>query len=403
MRGPAAAIGAALAACALAAGSAALQTEETPLTDVPLTAAEQSGWRRTSTHGEVLEFLAALEALPGAQRLERSVFGESEEGRELVVVAAGGVDPARPGEPELRVLVNANIHGGEVEGKEAVQQILREIALGEHEELLRGTRIYFVPVYNADGNDRIAPANRVSQNGPDGGVGVRANARGLDLNRDFVKAESAECRALLGLFRRHDPHLFVDLHTTNGSYHGYHLTYSPSLATNVDPDLDAFQRGELLPAIRAAMAERHGYRVFDYGNFTGGEERRWVTYDHRPRFGTNYYGVRGRLGLLSEAYSYLDLETRVAVTRAFVLESLAAAAAARGRILALCAAADRRLTGGGEVRFGTATALAPPAEGEILVGSVAELELPEGLGVRRVASPDYRAERMGVQLSLIHI
>ena len=131
----------------------------------------------------------------------------------------------------MRILVNANIHAGEVEGKEATQMILREIAFGEHEELLRGADLMFVPVYNPDGNDRIDKKNRASQNGPDGGVGERANAQGLDLNRDFLKAESPECRALLRLFRMHDPHLFMDLHTTNGSHHGYQLTYSPSLST----------------------------------------------------------------------------------------------------------------------------------------------------------------------------
>ena len=140
----------------------------------------------------------------------------------------------------LRALILANIHGGEVEGKEAVQMLLREIAIGEHEDILEHFDIVFVPVFNADGNDEISARNRVSQNGPDRGVGQRHNAQDLDLNRDYVKAETPEVRAQLGLFRAFDPDLYMDLHTTNGSDHGYQLTYAPSLSTNLDPELDAF-------------------------------------------------------------------------------------------------------------------------------------------------------------------
>lgn len=370
----------------------------------PLTTAETSGWTRTSTLADVQRFLGELEALPHADRLEREVFGRSEEGRELVLLRA--VHPRFASEAELlrsgrvRVLVNANIHAGEVEGKEAVQMILREIAQGEHAALLERLAIFFVPVYNADGNERIDPRNRADQNGPEGGVGTRENARGLDLNRDFVKAECAETRALLGLWRRLDPHVFMDLHTTNGSYHGYHLTYSPSLSTNVSPSLDAFTRQEFLPAVRAAMLERHGWRVFDYGNFPGEGERRWETYDHRPRFGTNCFGLRNRISVLSEAYSHLSFEERVRVTRDYVLEVLAAAAKSARRIWMLCGAADAELVAGQPAaRFGWESALVPPVEGEILVGGVERVELEGGLGTRLVALPTYEAVRMPVQVA----
>src|SRR6202022_808441 len=87
-----------------------------------------------------------------------------------------------------------------------------------------------VPIYNAGGNERFAPqsVNRPEQNGP-AMVGVRANAQNLDLNRDYVKAEAPETRASLAMFNAWNPDVFVDLHTTDGSFHGYALTYSPSL------------------------------------------------------------------------------------------------------------------------------------------------------------------------------
>lgn len=295
----------------------------------PLTVAEASGFEASSKLEEVEAFLTALESLPAADRLSRAVFGKTTEGRELTVVTVRG---AGEGKRE-RVLINANIHGGEIEGKVAAQILLRELALGYHAELLESLEIAFVPVFNADGNDRISRRNRASQNGPDGGVGERANAGGLDLNRDFVKLETPEVRALTTLIRETAPRVFMDLHTTNGSAHGYDLTYASSLSPNVHPRLSCYMAQSFFPRVRRTLEERDQFHIFDYGNFgyapraegsrgKPGEPIRWSTYDSRPRFGTNLMGLRGTVSILSEAYSYLPYERRVRATYAFVLESL---------------------------------------------------------------------------------
>ncbi len=300
----------------------------------PLTAAESSGFSRSSTLKEVEAFLAQLQELPEAERLTREVFGKTTEGRDLTVVTVRSTEkPAADRAPRKRVLINANIHGGEIEGKVATQILLREFALGYHSELLDSLEIAFVPVFNADGNDRISRRNRASQNGPDEGVGERANAAGLDLNRDFVKLETPEVRALTTLIRETAPHAFMDLHTTNGSPHGYDLTYASSLSPNVEPALASYMASSFFPRVRETLRERDGMHIYDYGNFgyaprkkgSGGERGdpvRWSTYDSRPRFGTNLMGLRGTVSILSEAYSYLSYERRVLVTYAFVLESL---------------------------------------------------------------------------------
>jgi len=337
----------------------------------------------------VRAFVDELAALPHGDRLRVEVAGTSEEGRELLLVTAATPMPDAGtdlrGDARLRILVNANIHGGEVEGKEVVQALLREIAQGEHEALLEHAIFLFVPVYNADGNDRIDPRQRVSQNGPVEGVGQRPNANDLDLNRDFIKAESAECRIMLGLFARHDPHVFIDLHTTNGSEHAYHLTWAPSLSTNVAPALDGFARGELLPQVQQRCLEDHEIRTYPYGNLTGRQVRRWITYDHRPRFGTNYYGLRNRLGILSEAYSYADFETRIRATRAFTLEVLRGAVEHRATIAALCAAADRAMEApDAALYFGHDTTFGPGHEAEVLLSKVDAVQGEHG--TRRVMS-----------------
>jgi len=170
----------------------------------------------------------------------------------------------------------------------------------------------------------------------------------LDLNRDYIKQEAPESRASLEMFRTWDPDVFVDLHTTDGSYHGYALTYAPSLhPAAMDAALapaGAWTRDTLLPLLRTRMRERHGFETFDYGNFRGAFEGRddptslrkaaWETYEHKQRFGTNYYGLRNRVSVLSEAYSHDPFERRVRSTSAYVTELLAAVAEHREVVLA---------------------------------------------------------------------
>jgi hypothetical protein len=229
------------------------------------------------------------------------------------------------------VYVQANIHAGEVEGKEALLALIRDLSTNRGPNVLDSIDLIAVPIYNADGNERFAPQaqNRTEQNGPEL-VGQRPNAMNLDLNRDYIKAEAPETRASLAAFNRWDPDVFVDLHTTDGSFHGYALTYSPSLSPAAFK-AGAYTRDSLLPELRRRVAQRDGFAIFDYGNFEG-TPKAWKTYDNRPRFGTNYVGIRGRISILSEAYSHDPFERRVKATYAFVREILSLVAERRATI-----------------------------------------------------------------------
>lgn len=332
------------AGCA-ASGSGAGVGASQPRAYLPRTAAEASGYTATSTHAEVLAFLDSLRAL-GAPIAVGSI-GRTTEDREIPYAVASRPlmdtpDAARASGRPI-VYVQGNIHGGEVEGKDALQALLRDLVFDPEPNALDSIVLIAVPIYNADGNERFGPVgrHRQEQNGPDL-VGLRPNGQGLDLNRDYMKAEAPETRASLEMFDLWGPDVFVDLHTTNGSYHGYAVTYAPSLIPTAGAAME-LARDELLPELRRRMRERHGVEVFDYGNFSlayGSDvspdslREAWYSYDHRPRFGTNYYGLRGGVSILSEAFSHDPFERRVEATYDFVAEILSLTAERAADLLA---------------------------------------------------------------------
>lgn len=346
----------------------------------PTTRPERSGYLETSRHADVLDF---LDGLAGRHpRLRITSFGYSEEGRILPLVVFGDVPDASAASVRAadatRVLVFANIHAGEVAGKEAAQVLIREMAQGLRDRWTDSLVVLVVPIYNADGNERIGLRNRPRQHGPLAGMGRRANSRELDLNRDNTKLESAEARALSRLVQEYDPHVALDLHTTNGTFHAYHLTYAPPLHPSTDAGITALLRDEWLPAVTRGVRDDHGWEFFYYGNVPGTfgmrGERGWYTFDHRPRFTTNYLGLRNRFGILSEAYAYATFEDRILAHGRFVEAVIEYAFAHATRVREAVEAADRAPAPGMEVAVRAALARGDTID--ILMGVVDEERNP---------------------------
>ncbi|MGH7592351.1 MAG: M14 family metallopeptidase, partial [Gemmatimonadales bacterium] len=290
-----------------------------------LTVPERTRGERTSTHAEVLAFIDSL--VHRGARMEVGTLGESPHGRRLPYVILSRplvTTPAaarRTGKPVL--YIEANIHAGEVEGKEAVQMLMRDLTLGTLRPLLDSVIMLFVPIYNADGNDALGPQdiNRGEQVGPEL-VGLRANGQGYDLNRDYVKQEAPETRASLAFVTKWDPDLFMDLHTTDGSYHGYALTWSPGLNPNRTPTNEWVQ-DTVLEQVRRRLRQRDHVETYLYGNFDGGNAAPtgWRTYESLARYGTNLAGMT-RVSILSEAMSHDPFLRRIESTYDFVLETI---------------------------------------------------------------------------------
>ncbi len=280
----------------------------------PLTTAETSAYTATSTYAEVMDFIVKLRKLSPLLRVE--TIAVSAEGRDIPLLVIGKPLPSRSkaGDKRIPIYIQANIHAGEVEGKEAVLMLVRDILLDPKLPYLDRLVLLVAPIFNADGNDKMDPRNRPGQIGPEKGSGVRPNGQNLDLNRDAMKLESPEMKGLVrNVLLRWDPVLMVDCHTTNGSYHEEPVTYSWQLCPNGDPALLTYARDRMLPAIRKTLEKKYGVLSVPYGDPVDPRdmEKGWGTFEPQPRFATNYIGVRNRFTILDENYDYADYRTRV--------------------------------------------------------------------------------------------
>ncbi len=293
----------------------------------PQTRAERTDYAETSHYEDVIAFLQALQRKGTPISVE--YIGTSKAGRRMPLVIAARPMVATPDEAKRSgkpiIYIQANIHAGEVEGKEAALAILRRACQEGPGGLLDKVILLCDPIYNIDGNEMFGhqDVNRPEQNGPEM-VGHRESGEGFDLNRDGMKAESLEFRALLShVWTTWDPDVMLDLHTTDGTRHGYELTYAPPLNPNTAEPIMRFSRDELLPAVRRTLKQRFGMETFDYGDTTRRNGQTvWSTFEEGGRYMTNYAGLRNRIGILSEATTYIPFRDRVVATDRFVTSVL---------------------------------------------------------------------------------
>jgi len=313
----------------------------------PVTTAESTNYAATSTSAEVQAFIRDLQKLSPLVRVE--TIATSTEGRAIPLLVIGKPAPADPlalrRDGRIVVYIQANIHAGEVEGKEASLMLARDIVLDPKTPYLDKIVLLVAPLFNADGNDKMDPRNRMGQVGPEKGSGVRHNGQNLDLNRDAMKLESPEMRGLVrNVLLRWDPLLLVDCHTTDGSFHREPVTYSWPLNPNGDPAVVEYARDKMLPAIDAALEKKYGTLSVPYGDPMDFKdmEKGWRTFGHQPRYMTNYVGLRNRLSILDENYNYADFKTRVAGNYHLLKAILDYCAANAAELQRLVADADAR-------------------------------------------------------------
>ena len=309
-----------------------------------ITPAEASSFRTTPSYAQTLDYLHRLaDAAPGTLRL--STFGTSPEGRPMTVVVAakdGDLTPERAraaGKPI--VLVQAGIHPGEIEGKDAGLMLLRDIAVtGRLTHLLDHATLVFIPVYSVDGHENSGPYFRINQNGPET-MGFRGQSQYLNLNRDYVKADAPETRAWLSLWNTWRPDLLIDIHTTDGADYQYDLTWYAEDAHKLPPSIAAWQEatyaGQVMPRY-----EKRGHLASPYLEFRDGRDitKGIENFGSGPRFSTGYAAIRNRAGLLIETHMLKSYEVRVRATYDVVRSVFDAIDANPGALVAASKEAD---------------------------------------------------------------
>ena len=358
------------------------------LTD-PLTTPERTDFKSTSTYAEVMTFLNTV--VPRSRYMRLDTMGFTTEKRALPLVVVGKLRDFSPAgvraSGKTVIYIHGNIHAGEVEGKESAQILLREIAAGKHLEWLDSLVLLVNPIYNADGNERFAVTNRPMQHGPINGMGTRANAQGMNINRDYMKLDTPEGSAMVDVFKEYDPHVGMDLHTTNGSVHGYYLTYAAPMHPNTDSTIVRMERQQLFPTLTSNVKRKYDWDFYWYGDFSrmpGGTaaDTIWSTFEHTPRYNNNYIGLRNRFALLSEAYSYATFKDRITATNYFLEETIGWFYANATATRRATAAADAQNLVGRRMALRAAQERSPTMETVLVGGSTLEKNPISGANMR---------------------
>ena len=280
------------------------------------TRAEASDYHTTPDYAETLKYLDRVAAAaPGLVKIEN--FGKTGEGRELKIVIAskdGVFDPAAiHGSGRVILLVQNAIHAGEMDGKDACLALLRDIVINKSQiGLLDHAVFVFIPVYNIDGHERRSPYNRINQNGPEV-MGWRGNGTNLNLNRDYMKADTPEARAFLKLFHRWLPDFFVDDHVTDGADFQYDVTYTIDAGPDVAPETAKWIRETVTPELeRQVDAAGHVASPTYITLMDDTDPAQGLGFnDNPPRFSTGQMILENRPGMLVELHMLKDYKTRV--------------------------------------------------------------------------------------------
>jgi len=288
------------------------------------TPAEKSGLTDTPSYNETMFYLDRL--VDSDPRLNKISLGKSSQGRDIWMVVASNTGHQKAtqllkeGKPTL--LVQAGIHSGEIDGKDAGLMLLRDIIHGGKDKLLNKVNLLFIPILSVDAHERRSPYNRVNQRGPKQ-MGWRTNARNLNLNRDYTKLDTKELQHLIRAINIWQPDLYFDVHVTDGEDYQYDITYGYNLNHADSPNISNWLDKYFRPEIDTALADKGhlgGQLVFgvDSSEFSKGIYG-WTA---PPRFSNGYGDVRHLPTILVENHSLKPYRQRVLGTYVFLEQSL---------------------------------------------------------------------------------
>ncbi|MGO9262450.1 MAG: M14 family zinc carboxypeptidase [Bryobacteraceae bacterium] len=295
---------------AKAAASLAASTKDSP-PDL-LTTGEKSDFNETAPYAEAVEIAHKLER--ASRQVKVLDIGVTPEGRSLIALIVSK-DRAFTPEAAARtnkaiIMIQSGIHAGEIEGKDTVLMLVRDMTVSKRFAAWLDHAIFIViPVFNVDGHEAFSPYHRPSQNGPKS-TGLRATAQRLNLNRDYVKADTPEMRAWLHIFNTWMPDFLIDNHVTDGADFQYDVTWDMARNQDIAEPARGWVRDRFVPELDKRMAA-DGHLVAPYGalrNVNG--KREFFMEVFTPRYSHLYAAVQNRPSLLVESHSLKAAKTR---------------------------------------------------------------------------------------------
>lgn len=291
------------------------QATNCPKIDEWSTPAEKSCYRTTPRYDETMQYLRRIaSAAPKQVKIES--FGRTGQGRELYAVIVsrdGQFAPESIHKANRPVFyIQNSIHAGEMDGKDASMALLRDILVTKKlASLIDRAVIVMIPMYNADGHEWFGAYNRINQNGPEQ-MGWRTNARQLNLNRDYMKADAPETRAFLAYWNKWLPDFFVDDHVTDGADYQYDVTYFADADPTSYAPLRSWLTDVLAPAMEKHVSSVPGHLAGPYIDFNGQTPDTGLSRGQSsPRFSTGYVNLQNRPAVLIEMHMLKDYATRV--------------------------------------------------------------------------------------------
>lgn len=290
-----------------------------------LTFYEKSGFIETPRYQETIEYSKKLADY--SPLLTYHSFGSSPQGRDLplIILSKSGITSVEDIDHHHKaiVLIQACIHAGESDGKDAGLMLLRDIVINKTNlNLLENIVILFVPIFNVDGHEQFGPFNRINQNGPSE-MGWRATAQRLNLNRDYLKADTPEMQAMISLYQTWLPDFYIDCHVTDGADYIYPLTYGLQMHGNLSQGQSEWIKNEYLPFVESNM-KSSGNPIAPYMDFIQwhNPKKGIKAYMETPRYSGGYAAINNRPALLIESHMLKDYKTRVSATYNMLLYTL---------------------------------------------------------------------------------
>jgi Zinc carboxypeptidase len=314
------------------------------------THAEQTNYRQTPNYADTIAF--AKQLAQASPSIEYRGFGHSGQGRELPLLVASETQTFTPEAAREHgkavVLIQACIHSGEPDGKDAGFALLRDIAIAKSAAgILENVVLLFIPIYNTDGHERSTPYNRINQNGPES-MGWRTTSTYQNLNRDYMKADTPETRAWLRLWNEWQPDLFIDCHVTDGADYRCNITYHHEHHGGIEDAVLDWERDVFDDKVKSATAAA-GNVISWYLEFIDNRDLTLGTRDFNgsPRFSTGYVPLRNRPGILIETHMLKDYRSRVIGTYDFLRAALTEVNNDPERLLRVGREADERTSRAG--------------------------------------------------------